>query len=150
MALECAQGMNYLHSQAPPILHRGEDRSLSETYLCHAAHSFGGIDLKSPNLLLEASQGQLKVCDFGLSVRDSCAKEREGSAQVDESVEIDIVNSEEYGGIARDAHGVGSVPWMAPEMVDENVRVDAKVDVYSYGVVLGGRNARCAFTSRVH
>lgn len=41
-----AIGMSYLHSFEPPLLHR---------------------DLKSPNLLLNAASGEVKVADFGLS-----------------------------------------------------------------------------------
>lgn len=52
MALDIAKGMNYLHTQEPPILHR---------------------DLKSLNLLVyEPVKGgddfiQIKITDFGLS-----------------------------------------------------------------------------------
>ena len=45
MALDVAQGMNYLHSSNPVIVHR---------------------DLKSPNLLVDKNW-VVKVCDFGLS-----------------------------------------------------------------------------------
>ena len=53
MATEAALGMNHLHSQTPPILHR---------------------DLKSPNLLVDAD-GHIRVADFNLSkmLHDSAA-----------------------------------------------------------------------------
>uniref|UniRef100_A0A146KQ11 Mitogen-activated protein kinase kinase kinase 7 n=2 Tax=Lygus hesperus TaxID=30085 RepID=A0A146KQ11_LYGHE len=43
-ALQCAQGVAYLHSRKPPIIHR---------------------DLKPPNLLLVQDRRKLKICDFG-------------------------------------------------------------------------------------
>jgi serine/threonine protein kinase len=45
MALDAAQGMNYLHNRAPPVIHR---------------------DLKSPNLLVDQAW-RCKVCDFNMS-----------------------------------------------------------------------------------
>ena len=45
MAIEAAQGMHYLHSSSPPVIHR---------------------DLKSLNLLVDADH-HIKVADFGLS-----------------------------------------------------------------------------------
>ena len=45
ICLDCARGMNYLHQQSPPIIHR---------------------DLKSHNLLVDKFWN-VKVCDFGLS-----------------------------------------------------------------------------------
>ena len=44
--LQIAQAMKFLHSKEPPILHR---------------------DLKPCNVLLDG-HGQLKICDFGISV----------------------------------------------------------------------------------
>ena len=44
MAIQVAEGMAYLHSRSPPVVHR---------------------DLKSHNVLLDA-QGDCKLCDFGL------------------------------------------------------------------------------------
>ena len=50
MALDMAQGMRYLHTRDPPIIHR---------------------DLKSPNVLLSAVTSDAsvvcKIADFGLS-----------------------------------------------------------------------------------
>lgn len=44
MALDTCRGMNYLHSQVPPIIHR---------------------DLKSPNLLV-GNNWDIKICDFDI------------------------------------------------------------------------------------
>eukprot|EP01103_Thecamoeba_quadrilineata_P004779 TRINITY_DN1461_c0_g2_i1.p1 TRINITY_DN1461_c0_g2~~TRINITY_DN1461_c0_g2_i1.p1 ORF type:complete len:212 (+),score=28.16 TRINITY_DN1461_c0_g2_i1:497-1132(+) len=86
MAKDAARGMNYLHQRKPPILHR---------------------DLKSPNLLVDAS-GSLKVCDFGFTV---------------------------VKGAANSHTQCGTVAYMAPEML-RHEEYDEKVDVYSFGIVL--------------
>ena len=82
---ECAEGMAFLHARG--IIHR---------------------DLKSGNLLLDASGQQLKVCDFGLS------REAFLTAKMTR---------------------VGSVQWAAPEVM-LGMAYGPRADVWSFGVVL--------------
>lgn len=105
MALDTARGLHYLHSCNPPILHR---------------------DLKSPNLLVDASFG-VRVCDFGL------ARARGGG-----------------GGGAASARGggasaaslspappsrLGTAEWCAPEVLRGGAPSEGS-DAFSFGVVL--------------
>lgn len=70
-------------------------------------------DLKAENILLDA-QGHAKVADFGLSVMKS------GSASQSKS---------------NDKNGVGTLPWMAPELFQGHAQTPS-ADVYSLGMVL--------------
>ncbi|XP_030962846.1 serine/threonine-protein kinase CTR1-like isoform X3 [Quercus lobata] len=86
MAYDVAKGMNYLHQLKPPIVHR---------------------DLKSPNLLVDASY---TVCDFGLS-----------------RLKANTFLSSKTA--------AGTPEWMAPEVL-RNEPSNEKSDVYSFGVIL--------------
>nr|POF24190.1 serine/threonine-protein kinase ctr1 [Quercus suber] len=88
MAYDVAKGMNYLHQLKPPIVHR---------------------DLKSPNLLVDASY-TVKVCDFGLS-----------------RLKANTFLSSKTA--------AGTPEWMAPEVL-RNEPSNEKSDVYSFGVIL--------------
>jgi serine/threonine protein kinase len=84
-------------------------------------HSSGIVhrDLKSLNLLLDA-KWNVKVSDFGLTRFKSSIKPRgQGSA----------------GGNAGEVEG--SVPWMAPEVLEDKADVDHSLgDVYSFGIIM--------------
>ena len=78
-------------------------------------HSSGIVhrDLKSLNLLLD-HKWNVKVSDFGLTLFKDSIMKKENNQRV-----------------------VGSIPWMAPELLDGSAsRNHAMCDVYSYGVVL--------------
>lgn len=68
-------------------------------------------DLKPENVLFDES-GHVKVSDFGVA----CIVEVEGQTQSKTS-------------------GVGTLKFMAPELLNESTKYDSKVDVYSFGVV---------------
>eukprot|EP00002_Diphylleia_rotans_P031378 TRINITY_DN6515_c0_g2_i1.p1 TRINITY_DN6515_c0_g2~~TRINITY_DN6515_c0_g2_i1.p1 ORF type:complete len:2286 (+),score=369.33 TRINITY_DN6515_c0_g2_i1:114-6971(+) len=65
-------------------------------------------DLKSPNVLLD-NKWSVKLCDFGLSVL-------QGQKRIDEE-------------------GIGSIPWIAPEVLDGQAYTD-KADVYSFAITI--------------
>jgi serine/threonine protein kinase len=146
MALGIAQGMNYLHRQEKPIIHR---------------------DLKSYNVLVTKDFG-VKVADFGLSFgfkqktkeRDKDRERQDKSRDIQRNnsynlyhsnnhktqCRSDVVdktssspnnnpnaNEESCSDMPNDIFGTPE--WMAPEVM-EGLRYDEKVDVYSYGVLL--------------
>ena len=84
---QIAEGMKYVHFQK--VIHR---------------------DLKPSNILI-ASDGTIKIGDFGISK---------------------LMSAEQQSMTA----GVGTQKFMAPEIIDENDVYNEKVDVYSFGVVL--------------
>jgi eukaryotic-like serine/threonine-protein kinase len=93
------------------------------------AHRHGVVhrDLKPANIML--TRDGVKLLDFGLAK----LKER------DEQVPTDATRSER---LTEDGAIVGTVPYMAPEQI-EGRDVDARTDIFSFGVVLyemvGGR-----------
>ena len=93
MALDAAAGMLYLHARSPPLIHR---------------------DLKSPNLLVDASW-RVKVADLGLS-------------KVLEEVTAPA-------GASGTAGVPGNPRWLAPEVM-EGGRPSPATDVFSFAVVM--------------
>lgn len=77
----------------------------------HAAHMIHR-DLKPENVLFD-SEGHIKISDFGVA----CIVDVEGQTQSKTS-------------------GVGTLKFMAPELLNESTKYDDKVDVCSFGVVL--------------
>lgn len=67
-------------------------------------------DIKSDNILV-SSDGKIKLADFGYATQLTAGKDRRQSK-------------------------VGTVCWMAPEMIKGQVKYDAKVDVWSFGIFL--------------
>ena len=86
--VQIVEGMKYVHFRK--IIHR---------------------DLKPTNILI-ASDGTVKISDFGVSK---------------------LISLEEQQTMTE---GVGTQKFMAPEIIDESDNYDEKVDVYSFGVVL--------------
>ena len=68
-------------------------------------------DLKMRNILIN-TQNQVKICDFGIS---KC---------------IDLTT------LTSITHDVGTLAFMTPEMFNENIIYNEKVDVYAFGVVV--------------
>jgi len=67
--VDCARGMNFLHTHAPPLIHR---------------------DLKSPNILV-SSNWRCKIADFGLAQLKKAG--RKGKSQTDEAEEGNGIGS---------------------------------------------------------
>ena len=113
-----AQGMNYLHTHRPAVLH---------------------LDLKSGNVLLNREL-RAKIADFGFSKLKLGTKIKSVhmyvhyySHRISKCCRIASPPTNDAG------KGEGSVKgtpaWLAPEMIEQGV-VSAKADVYSFGVIL--------------
>ena len=106
-------------------------------------------DLKSPNILYSIRTGRAKIADFGIGRSFEDIRRRSSMKQT-----IDIVSlprtehkdDEEEDhvdwGISSMTSDVGSLPWMAPEVMTspdnpEYIRnYSPAIDCYSYGVVM--------------
>lgn len=112
VAADIAEGMYFLHSRKPPLIHR---------------------DLKSQNVLLDRG-GRAKIADFGLSrfaeVREQTAVARMSFAT--EHGDSMFATEAVMTGLQ------GSVLWMAPEIdtKESRAKYGLAVDVYSYAIVL--------------
>jgi len=116
IAADIAEGMAFLHSRKPPLIHR---------------------DLKSQNVLLR-SDGRAKIADFGLSkfclqVQQNARHTTEGRTAGNS---MDSMSTDMTG-------ATGTVKWMAPEVQTNPNNRDIltskyglAADVYSYGIVL--------------
>jgi serine/threonine protein kinase len=123
IAADIAEGMAFLHSRKPPLVHR---------------------DLKSQNVLL-GLDGRAKVCDFGLSRFAEVREERAAVARMSFATDaggerimeaLDAIDATTT--VAMMTGQQGSLLWMAPE-IDTNkksVKYGLAVDVYSYAIVL--------------
>jgi serine/threonine protein kinase len=130
LAVGLAEGMKYLHSRDPPLIHR---------------------DLKCTNVLLSADattlqacdhmQGLVKIADFGLarqmadsysSAKDTLVRNSSGMSLMrdrDDSVIFLTTMGTSVG-------NMGSLPWRAPETFDEETPDTTELDVYSYAMCL--------------
>lgn len=66
-------------------------------------------DLKSSNVLIGEDWNVVKLCDFGLSGQKTKHKKRKR---------------------------VGTIQWMAPEVIRQEDKIDEKSDIYSFGVIM--------------
>lgn len=87
-------------------------------------------DLKPENILID-EDGHIRISDFGVS----CLVDLESQTQSKTT-------------------GVGTLKFMAPELLNENEHYDNKVDVYSFGVVAffiltGGKMPKISFAEQV-
>ena len=80
---------------------------MKHVHACNIIHR----DLKMTNILMNKKR-HIKICDFGIA------------KQTDLSTYASLT------------HGIGTLPFMAPELFDENAKYNEKVDVYSFGVVM--------------
>ena len=107
-AHDVALGMRFIHSKG--FMHR---------------------DLKSPNVLHNATTGRAKVADFGLG-----RKTQAGNENVVEEVKEEEERDAETVATMMTG-GMGSTLWMAPDMMSFGKRIySSRIDVFSHGVVL--------------
>lgn len=87
--------------------------ALGLKYLHHQAKPILHGDIKSANVLLDEKR-HVKLTEFGF-------------AKVIEDVSNQKPNNEEV---------VGTLPWMAPELLNDRTQYTAECDIYSYGMLL--------------
>ena len=84
-AVQILNGLNYLHSRNPPIIHK---------------------DLKCANLFIDGVVSLIRIGDLGLASHST-----------------------------KDSPIAGTIPYMAPEIIDSNV-YNVKTDMYAFGMCL--------------
>jgi serine/threonine protein kinase len=111
------------------LIHTGQckpEQALSIVpQICEAlqfAHDEGIVhrDIKPENILID-KRGRLKIADFGLARLLSATQSREPDA---------VAQRLTYSGQV-----MGTPSYMAPEQMDDPLRVDHRADIYSLGVV---------------
>ncbi|RLN87463.1 hypothetical protein BBJ28_00019377 [Nothophytophthora sp. Chile5] len=111
LAIDIAEGLVYLHSLDPPLVHG---------------------DLKSRNVLLR-NDFRAKLADFGLSryLPSSDDDENDGAAAGE-----DAAGREESFRGSESSRVRGTGRWMAPELLTSGAQVSQTADVYAFGIVL--------------
>jgi len=106
LAIQVAEGMTYLHSQDPPIIHR---------------------DLKSHNIFVhETSASQYN---------DMIRKAGENTLGLDAKIGDWGSARAALAGSRTMTHGVGTACWLAPEVI-KHARSSKQSDVFGYGIIL--------------
>ncbi len=109
-AKQVAQGLQYLHTRNPRIIHR---------------------DIKSANILVDELLCT-KICDFGLAKRTTVSEiQSETGSGI--SVHSRVMNVRSAA--VQFTTLVGTPAWTAPELIANRAYTE-KVDIYSYGVFL--------------
>jgi len=132
LALHVAEGMDFLHTQDPPIIHR---------------------DLKSHNIFVQeifTNNPETSKIKDGMNDDSNSSSTKSKYGAVDNITNKNNSASEscmvakigDWGsaratlsGSRTMTHGVGTACWLAPEVIN-HTRSSAKSDVYSFGIVL--------------
>ena len=137
LALQVAEGMTYLHTQDPPIIHRDLK---SHNIFVH--ETFAEADTKEKS----NDSKQLKWLSRGKQNEDtynSCSSgsgnNHQSKAKSKSSMSAKIGDwgsaRASLAGSRTMTHGVGTACWMAPEVM-KNARYSKYSDVYGFGIVL--------------
>ena len=102
-SLDLAQGLEFLHSQRPPIVHR---------------------DIKPANMMLLDDLSHIKLCDFGVS-KALRAHGIADSSCTSVAASVTVRQHEEMSG------RTGTYRYMAPEVFAEAPQYTTAVDIYS-------------------
>lgn len=109
-AKQVAQGLQYLHTHSPRVIHR---------------------DIKSANILVD-ELWCTKICDFGLAKRQTIAGTNEELHGATGTLK-NVLNVRSVA--VQFTTLVGTPAWTAPELI-ANRSYSEKVDIYSFGVFL--------------
>jgi serine/threonine protein kinase len=108
-AIDIAEGMNFLHAQNPPLIHR---------------------DLKSNNILRDR-EGRWMIADFGLT-RPAVGTRINNTSAFGKQAQQRVIPAQHTK--TKMTRGQGTVNYMAPEVLNE--QYGAKADVYSFAIVM--------------
>ena len=113
IALQVAEGMAYLHTQDPPIIHR---------------------DLKSHNILIHETTV--------MKYKNKDQNKNDGDNKMINPHSLIVAKIGDWGsaraaraGSRTMTHGVGTACWLAPEVI-KHARSSKNSDIYSFGIVL--------------
>ncbi|KAI3650259.1 hypothetical protein MP228_004846 [Amoeboaphelidium protococcarum] len=113
-AIQSAEGLHYLHSQEPQIIHR---------------------DFKSLNILID-QYNCIKICDFGLCDFTNSVALPTGVKSPGSRPGTPKVSDKDPRNVKLNHKIVGSVPWTACEIFMQTHSHTVQSDIYSLGVVL--------------
>ena len=136
IAVQVAEGMSYLHTQDPPIIHRDLK---SHNIFVH--ETFTEIDTKDKSNDSKQMKWLLgKKSDNSNSSESGSGNEKEAKhpkTKVSMSAKIGDWGSARasLAGSRTMTHGVGTACWMAPEVL-KHARSSKFSDVYGFGIVL--------------
>lgn len=111
LALQVAEGMDYLHNQDPPIIHR---------------------DLKSHNIFVHETFTEF---DDASTISKRSGERAESQSTVVAKIGDWGSARATLSGSRTMTHGVGTACWLAPEVI-KHARSSKFSDVYGYGIVL--------------
>ncbi|KAL7522272.1 hypothetical protein ACHAWX_006965 [Stephanocyclus meneghinianus] len=136
LALQVAEGMSYLHTQDPPIIHRdlkSHNIFVHETF-AEVESKDKSNDSKQMKWLLGKKNEYSNSSETG-SVSENEAKHPK--TKVSMSAKIGDWGSARasLAGSRTMTHGVGTACWMAPEVL-KHARSSKYSDVYGFGIVL--------------
>eukprot|EP00804_Cyclotella_cryptica_P006618 CCRYP_008583-RC/>CCRYP_008583-RC protein AED:0.21 eAED:0.21 QI:408/1/1/1/0.5/0.33/3/247/1254 len=136
LALQVAEGMSYLHTQDPPIIHRdlkSHNIFVHETF-AEVESKDKSNDSKQMKWLLGKKNDNSSSSESG-SGNESEAKQPK--TKVSMSAKIGDWGSARasLAGSRTMTHGVGTACWMAPEVL-KHARSSKYSDVYGFGIVL--------------
>ncbi|KAL3815580.1 hypothetical protein ACHAXA_001559 [Cyclostephanos tholiformis] len=163
LALQVAEGMTYLHSQDPPIIHRDlkshnifvhetfaeqeetKDKSNDTKLLIWPLRLSGGGSGKAEVTSESNSESKKKSKSESKSESKSKSRDHSRSESDSSAFKIKPIMSAKIGdwGSARATlagsrtmtHGVGTACWMAPEVL-KHARCSKYSDVYGFGIIL--------------
>lgn len=140
LALQVAEGMVYLHTQDPPIIHRDLK---SHNILCHETFTESDSDSKKSKKKARKKRGSKdkRRNDASLSNGDTPSRGRDMGEKMTSECTI-LAKIGDWGsaratlaGSRTMTHGVGTACWLAPEVI-KHARSSKLSDVYGFGIIL--------------